>query len=385
MLGLNAPQKSSLLVTLIAVLTLLLAACGGNDVEVETPTEKPEAETIVQEVTEEAVAEAEQPETTEDIETVPEDEAEATAEVEVVTIEEPSTETAAVPDGWIEFTSEEFGFSVMMPGEPEPIVQSLGADAPGSNVSLFMYEGKEPGREYAYGTAYVAMPLDVSGLSEEEVEALFDDSRNGGLQSMGATLVDEHSAPLQAYPGRLVEFNSDFMKGMNWFILAENNLYQVMVLTSSLDEEFTAEDRAFLESFTLHDDLPQPDFSAAPAGEAATTQPASEERADAGSPEAVLQAVFDAASSGEFESLAGLCDPTGENDGDTQTICSIADDTATQASFIEHFSTGQISGSAVISADGTEAEVPFLFGPDGQQEETMKMINRDGQWYLSSF
>ncbi|MCB0193698.1 MAG: DUF4352 domain-containing protein [Anaerolineae bacterium] len=269
MLRLNSPRKKSILVTLITLLTLLLAACGGDAVEVETPTEEPAAEAVVQEVTEEVIVEVEQPDVTE----------ETVAELEQPeAVEEATVETSAATDGWVEFISEEFGFSVLMPGEPEPMVQSLGAAAPGSDVSVFMYEGQANGRQYAYGTAYVALPIDLSGLSESELEEFFDESRDGGLQSMAATLVDEKPAPLQEYPGRLVEFTSDFMKGMNWFVLAENNLYQVMVLTSSLDEDFTEEDYAFLGSFTLHDTLPQPDFSAATAAVAApeTAQIASE-------------------------------------------------------------------------------------------------------------
>jgi hypothetical protein len=52
---------------------------------------------------------------------------------------------------------------------------------------------------------------------------------------------------------------------------------------------------------------------------------------------------------------------------------------------VEFFATGKITGDASISPDGTEAEEPFLFGPDEDREETMKLINRDGQWYLFGF
>ena len=79
------------------------------------------------------------------------------------------------------------------------------------------------------------------------------------------------------------------------------------------------------------------------------------------------------------------CDPLGENDSDTQMICDIATDETNREEFIEYFATGKISGEARISRNGAEAEVPFLFGPDGDREETMNLINRDGQWYLSSF
>jgi len=103
------------------------------------------------------------------------------------------------------------------------------------------------------------------------------------------------------------------------------------------------------------------------------------------SPEAVVQALFDAARSGQFDGLADLCDPRGENDGDTQMICDLAGEETNRASFVEAFEAGELLGGAEISPDGTAAQVPFVFGPAGDQEETMELINRDGQWYLYGF
>ncbi len=117
----------------------------------------------------------------------------------------------------------------------------------------------------------------------------------------------------------------------------------------------------------------------------ATTSDAPIAVAPATSPESVVQAIFEAAKSGDFASLKELCDPLGENDGDTQMICDIATDDTNQEEFVQYFATGKISGDAKISRGGDKAEVPFLFGPDGDREETMELINRDGQWYLFSF
>jgi tetratricopeptide (TPR) repeat protein len=100
-------------------------------------------------------------------------------------------------------------------------------------------------------------------------------------------------------------------------------------------------------------------------------------------PAVVVQALFDAAAAGDFAALQSLCDPQGENDGDTQMICDTATDTTNRSDFVEIFANGKINGQARISGD--KAEVPFLFGPDGQDEETMELINRNGQWYLFSF
>ncbi|GAB4539555.1 MAG: hypothetical protein Kow0063_28480 [Anaerolineae bacterium] len=117
----------------------------------------------------------------------------------------------------------------------------------------------------------------------------------------------------------------------------------------------------------------------------AITSDAPVEVAPITSPESVVQAIFEAAKSGDFASLKDLCDPLGENDSDTQMICDLATDDANREEFVQNFATGQINGDARISADGTEAEVPFLFGPDGDREETMKLVNRDGRWYLFDF
>ncbi len=107
--------------------------------------------------------------------------------------------------------------------------------------------------------------------------------------------------------------------------------------------------------------------------------------ASSASPESVLQTVFNAAQSGDFASLKDLCDPLGENDKSAQDICDLAVDEINRESFVEFFAKGKITGNASISPDGGEAEVPFLFGPTGDREETMKLINRDGQWYLYGF
>ena len=83
--------------------------------------------------------------------------------------------------------------------------------------------------------------------------------------------------------------------------------------------------------------------------------------------------------------LENCCYPLGENDDDTQMICDVATDEAHRASFIEWFAKGKVTGDAKISGDGSGAEVPFLFGPDGDQAEMMVLINRDGVWYLLGF
>lgn len=104
---------------------------------------------------------------------------------------------------------------------------------------------------------------------------------------------------------------------------------------------------------------------------------------DHSDPASVTSAIFAAAKSGDTATLAGLCDPKKENDKDTRRICEITPDHKKFAQFKEYFAEGKVEGSPKI--DGDKAEVKFKFGPGGKKDETMKLIQRDGKWYLASF
>ena len=99
-------------------------------------------------------------------------------------------------------------------------------------------------------------------------------------------------------------------------------------------------------------------------------------------PEQTVEAVFEAAKTGNFDLLSGLCDPKGENDGDTKDICDLKNQPAErQKLFKEFFSNGRIEGNASI--EGDKAKVKIKFGPDGAKDETFNLVQRDGKWYLS--
>jgi len=100
-------------------------------------------------------------------------------------------------------------------------------------------------------------------------------------------------------------------------------------------------------------------------------------------PASVVQAIFTAAQTEDFSRLPELCDPLGEHDGDTDAICNITADHPDKDTFVAAFAKARLNGEPTIS--GNRAEVPFLFGPNGDQEETMTLILRDGKWYLLGF
>ncbi len=116
---------------------------------------------------------------------------------------------------------------------------------------------------------------------------------------------------------------------------------------------------------------------------------------DQSKPEAVVQAIFDAARTEEFKPLGTLCDPLQQNDGDTDCICAMSPrykahqcsqnsmNRVSVEEYVQYFLKGAVKGEARI--DGDAAEVDFLFGAEGRNQETMTLVRRDGKWYLSSF
>ena len=100
-------------------------------------------------------------------------------------------------------------------------------------------------------------------------------------------------------------------------------------------------------------------------------------------PVKVVEAVFEAARTGDFSVLSGLCDPTGANDGDTKQICYIGQAPKDkQDEFVKYFEKGTVVGEAEISGDN--AKVKILFGLNGNKKEEFNLVRIDGKWYLSS-
>lgn len=102
-------------------------------------------------------------------------------------------------------------------------------------------------------------------------------------------------------------------------------------------------------------------------------------------PENLMNIMFQAAQTGDFSQLSSLCQSDGSGDGDVRDVCSCGDKDANPElleSYKAYFSKGEVTATRI---DGKEAEVDFNFGPDGDEKETMKMVEIDGKWYLGSF
>ena len=102
------------------------------------------------------------------------------------------------------------------------------------------------------------------------------------------------------------------------------------------------------------------------------------------SPTSLMNYIFTSAKSGDFSKFHYMCDPYGDNDGDTKAICSMQMlSQEEKEAFITDLGNAKIIGEPVIVAD--KAEVEFTFGPTANKRETMHLIKRNGLWYLDSF
>jgi hypothetical protein len=109
-----------------------------------------------------------------------------------------------------------------------------------------------------------------------------------------------------------------------------------------------------------------------------------ENKATQTDPTRVVQALFEAAKSGEFRALSGLCEPTGAGDGDTKRICAMQSQSKTvQEEFKTTFKTGKVLGEPVIVHN--VAQIQFSFGAKNEQQEEMTLVKMDGKWYLVDF
>lgn len=123
---------------------------------------------------------------------------------------------------------------------------------------------------------------------------------------------------------------------------------------------------------------------------------------DHSDPASVVGAVFAAAKSGDTSALAGLCDPVkvaaaelrsaqragsrerkGRGGWRPEGICATTSYGPGWEEFEKYFAEGAVKGKPRIT--GESAEVDIKFGPGGSEEETVKLVSRDGKWYLSSF
>lgn len=94
--------------------------------------------------------------------------------------------------------------------------------------------------------------------------------------------------------------------------------------------------------------------------------------------------LFESARTEDYSKLQFLCDPYGENDSDSNSLCFIeivAEDH--KKWFVDNFKNGRIMGVPLIQND--IATVEIAYGTNSNKLEKIKLIKRLDKWYFYSF
>ena len=98
-------------------------------------------------------------------------------------------------------------------------------------------------------------------------------------------------------------------------------------------------------------------------------------------PEKILEGIFMAAETGNYEGLENIC--ASNADSDCKDICSIASANAKKKEeFKNYFTNGSTINTEI---NGNKATVEFKFGPGGKKRETLNFVLEGGKWYIVSF
>ena len=218
-------KNYTLLLLTFATVQLFMVACGGGE---QTATDTSDTTTETTSTT----TDSEPP----------------TAEAEA---EDAPTPTAALTEGWVDFTTENGAMSAKFPNEPTTEDQIAPTDIGDVEFSMTTY-ADESNNQF-----FMVSSLDYPVNPEEyDVEEGLEGAKNGAVQNSGSTLVSEESTDRFGIPGKkLVMKNTG--QGGELTIRAElyidpkgPTLHQVMMLVEG-DAVDAPEANAFFDSVQI--------------------------------------------------------------------------------------------------------------------------------------
>ena len=101
-------------------------------------------------------------------------------------------------------------------------------------------------------------------------------------------------------------------------------------------------------------------------------------------PEGTVQYLFDAAKSEDHSKLRDLLDPYGQFDDEAFSICLVEMyPSDMKAQWKNEFANGRIMGTPKINNEFAEIEIAM--GISSNRLETLRLVNRQGRWYILGF
>jgi hypothetical protein len=153
-----------------------------------------------------------------------------------------ATRTSALAD-WIEYRSDDGGFTVLLPAKPE--VNTQLADTAAGTVKLTMALTEMD--NFAAGVSFNEIPQEASA----DPESLLAGGRDGAAKNLKGTVVSDKPIKLGNYPG--IEFVVETPDGLIYtarVYMVADRLYQVLFLAPK-DQIDQFDVPAFFDSFTL--------------------------------------------------------------------------------------------------------------------------------------
>ena len=154
--------------------------------------------------------------------------------------------------GWQVFVSQDGGFSVRLPGEPSPGVQTVPTAAGTFALHTFLYQNETAG----YYVGYADYP---AGLVEgANMKRLLDGARDGAVATVHGTLLSEKDLSLAGVPARQVVIQAPYLGSLQTIVvtarfgMAGNRQYQLQALSAGTPTA-TGNVRidAFFDAFSL--------------------------------------------------------------------------------------------------------------------------------------
>jgi hypothetical protein len=189
------------------------------------------------------------------------------ATAEPIDTAEPIATIETSADDWITFSSDEGGFSLLLPQQPQEQRQPVQTDVGTVEAIMYLVEAGNT----AFGAGFSDFPASTAAADPDAVLA---GARDGAANNVNGTVVDEQPIELNGFPGLEIAVEipaaSSVPGGALYraqLFLVNNRLYQVIYVAPKADED-PADYQKLFTSFQLTA-VPVPNSSSSPASSSA--------------------------------------------------------------------------------------------------------------------
>jgi hypothetical protein len=144
---------------------------------------------------------------------------------------------------WIEYRSDEGGFTLLLPGEPEVNTQLTDTDAGSVELTMALTEMSN----YAAGVSF----NDIPAGAQADPDTLLQGGRDGAAANLNGAVISDKPIELNGYPG--LEFVVETPNNLHYvarIFIVNDRLYQVLFLAAR-DDIAQFDVQAFFDSFKL--------------------------------------------------------------------------------------------------------------------------------------